>query len=198
MKNTKTVKRIKENITYTEYKKLMNSVRGNETIRKNTQSNLLRTFTILYYCGLRINELQELRIKNIRELIETGTTKILLPKTNTERKLYSTTDFKKELVKLFDLENENDLNKVVTKGSSKNKRDGINIVTFITMVNGYLKDILGNGYTSHSFRQGIITEMGSKGINIKLISKYIGHKNVETTLGYINPTDEDIVNCLVR
>jgi len=198
MKNTKTVKRIKENITYTEYKKLMNSVRGNENIRKNTQSNLLRTFTILYYCGLRVNELQELRIKNIRELLKTGTTKILLPKTHTERKLYCTDDFKKELVKLFDLENEDDLNKVITKGNSRNKRDGINIVTFIYMVNEHLKDILGNGYTSHSFRQGIITEMGSKGINVKLISKYIGHKNVETTLGYINPTDEDIVNCLVR
>lgn len=194
----KTTKRIKENITLTEYKKLMNSIRGNEAIRNNTQRNMLRTFTILYYCGLRVNELQELRIKNIRELIETGTTKILLPKTNTERKLYSTHDFKKELVKLFDFEIEHDLNRVITKGNSTYKKDGINTVTFISMVNQHLKEILGNGYTSHSFRQGIITEMGSKGINVKIISKYIGHKNVETTLGYINPTDNDIVKCLVR
>lgn len=194
----KVTKRIKENITHTEYKKLMNGIRGNEAIRNNTKSNLLRTCTILYYCGLRVNELQELRIKNIRELIETGTTKILLPKTNTERKLYITNDFRKELVKLFDLETEDDLNRVITKGNSKQKRDGINTITFISMVNEHLKEILGSGYTSHSFRQGIITEMGSKGINVKLISKYIGHRNVETTLGYIKPTDEDIVNCLVR
>ena len=192
------VKKIKENITLTEYKKLMNSTRGNENIRKNTQSNLLRTFTILYYCGLRVNELQELKIKNIKELIDIGTTKIILPKTKTERKLYSTDEFKKVLIKLFDFTIEEDENRIITKGSNKNKRSGINIVTFITMVNQHLKDILGNGFTSHSFRQGIITEMGSKGINVKIISKYIGHKNVETTFGYIKPTDDDIFNCLVR
>jgi len=61
-----------------------------------------------------------------------------------------------------------------------------------------MKEILGEGFTSHSFRQGLITEMGSKSINIKIISNFIGHKNVSTTLGYIKPTDDQIKNSLVR
>ncbi|RXJ98686.1 hypothetical protein CRV02_13120 [Arcobacter sp. CECT 8989] len=61
-----------------------------------------------------------------------------------------------------------------------------------------MKEILGEGFTSHSFRQGLITEMGSKSINIKIISNFIGHKNVSTTLGYIKPTDNQIKNSLVR
>jgi len=61
-----------------------------------------------------------------------------------------------------------------------------------------MKEILGEGFTSHSFRQGLITEMGNKSINIKIISNFIGHKNVSTTLGYIKPTDDQIKNSLVR
>ena len=42
----KDFKKIKENITEVEYKKLMSFTRGNETLRNNTKLNLLRTFTI--------------------------------------------------------------------------------------------------------------------------------------------------------
>ena len=58
MKNTRvathrqnSIKRQKENITAFEYQKLMNCVRGDENIRTNTKSNLMRTFCILYYTG---------------------------------------------------------------------------------------------------------------------------------------------------
>lgn len=61
-----------------------------------------------------------------------------------------------------------------------------------------MKEALGSGYTSHSFRQGLITEMGSKSINTKIISKFIGHADVKTTMMYINPTDDDIMNSLIR
>ena len=69
---------------------------------------------------------------------------------------------------------------------------------YIQQVNSKIKEILGKGFSSHSFRQGLITEMGSKSINIKIISQFVGHKNVSTTMGYIKPTDEQIINCLVR
>ena len=194
----KTAQRIKENITKLEYRKLTDSVRGSQSLRANSKSNLLRTFTILYYTGLRINEVQELRVKNIRELIQTSTTKLFLPKTQTERKLYLSKEFKKELTALFDLTKEDDLNRVITKGSNKNKRTGLHQICYIQTINDTMKNILGSGYTSHSFRQGLITEMGSKGINTKIISKFINHRDVKTTMRYINPTDEDIQNCMIR
>lgn len=195
---TKSIQKLKENITAVEYKKLMNGVRGNETIRANTKSNLLRTFCILYFTGLRLNELQDLRVSNIRELIENGTTKAILSKTNSERRLFLTDEFKKELTKLFDLNSEDDENRVITKGSNKNKKTGITDIVFIGMTNKIIQEILGSSFSSHCFRRGIITEMGSKSINTKIISKFIGHSSVKTTMGYINPTDTDIVNCLIR
>ena len=199
MKKTKTIKRIKESITQDEYKKLMNSVRGDDTIRKTTQQNLLRTFTILYFTGLRLNEIQQMKLSHIKELLELGSSKLLLPKTKSERKLFAGDEFKKQIVKLFTINDKTDLEvRVVTKGSVKSGRTGINHDVFIKQVNSKMKEILGNGYTSHSFRQGLITEMGSKQINTKIISKFIGHSDVNTTMRYINPTDEDLKGAMVR
>lgn len=121
MKQKKEIKRIKENITEAEYKKLMTFVRGNETFRENTKLNLLRTFTILYFTGLRLNEVQELKIIDIKNLLQNESIKINISKTSTERKLYLSNAFQKELIKIFDLKNENDDHKIITKGANKNK-----------------------------------------------------------------------------
>ena len=194
----KEFKKIKENITEVEYKKLMSFVRGNETLRLNTKQNLLRTFTILFFTGLRLNEVQELKIIDIKNLLENGNVKIDISKTSTQRKLYLTNSFQKELLKLFDFKIEDDDNRIISKGSNKNKKTSINKIVFIQQVNKIIKEILGEGFSSHSFRQGLITEMGSKSINIKIISQFVGHKNISTTMGYIKPTDEQIRDALVR
>jgi integrase len=179
-------------------KKLMSFVRGNETLRSNTKQNLLRTFTILFFTGLRLNEVQELKIIDIKNLLQNGNVKIDISKTSTQRKLYLTNSFQKELLKLFDFTNEDDENRIISKGSNKNKKTSINKIVFIQQVNKIIKEILGEGFSSHSFRQGLITEMGSKSINIKIISQFVGHKNISTTMGYIKPTDEQIRDALVR
>jgi integrase len=84
------LKRIKESINEVEYKKLINAVKGDESLRPNSKQNLLRTFTILYFTGLRLNELQEMKLSHIKELLENGETKLILPKTKSERKLFAT------------------------------------------------------------------------------------------------------------
>lgn len=199
MKKRKSFKKIKESITEVEYKKLLNGVRGDESLRSNTQQNLLRTFTILYFTGLRLNELQQMRLSHIKELLENGSTKLILPKTKSERKLFIGDVFKKQLLKLFIIDATTDLQRrVITKGSVESGRTGINHEIFIKQVNSKMKEILGDGYTSHSFRQGLITEMGAKQINTKIISKFIGHSDVKTTMRYITPTDDDLKNAMVR
>ncbi len=193
------LKRIKESITEVEYKKLINAVRGDESLRPNTKDNLLRVFTILYFTGLRLNELQELRLRHIKELLDNSETKLILPKTKSERKLFAGDEFKKQLKKLFVFDSDTDIQiKVISKGSSQSKKESIHPLTFIAQVNEVMKQILGSGYTSHSFRQGLITEMASKQINTKIISKFIGHSDIKTTMHYIKPTDDDIKGAMIR
>jgi len=150
MTKKKTVKRIKENIKETEYKKLIIFLNGDDSVRETTRLNLQRTFTLLYYTGMRLNELQDLRISHIKELIENEIVKVFLKKTNSERKLFLTDSFKKDLLKCFDLEIEEDDNRVIFKGSNKNRKTGIHHITYLQQVNKYMKYVLGDGYTSHS------------------------------------------------
>ena len=195
----KNIKRIKESITETEYKKLMNAVRGDEFLRQTSKTNLLRAFMLLYFTGLRLNEVQNLTLSNIKELLDLGQTKLILSKTSSERKLYAGEAFQKQLRRLFELDRVMDLDsRVIAKGSNKSKKEGISHDVFIKQVNAVIKSILGEGYTSHSFRQGLITEMGAKGVNVKIISQFIGHSDVKTTMRYIKPTDDDVRGAMVR
>ena len=193
----KVYKRIKESITKDEYRKLIHYTLNDPKIKETSRTNLICTFTILYYLGMRINELQELRLYHIQELLDTGATKLILPKTNSERKLFASREFKKELKPLFEEQLlDDDLQKrIITKKSSNS---AINPIVFIKQVNSKMKEVLGNGYTSHSFRQGLITQMASKQINVKIISKFIGHSDVKTTMRYIKPTDEDLKGAMIR
>ena len=191
-------KQIKESITKEEYKKLLHFTSNDINIKDNSKQNLLRTFTILYFTGLRLNELQQMKLQHIKELLENGVTKLILPKTKSERKLFASKEFKKELKTLFEQELLNNTNldkRIITKKSSLNP---INSDVFIKQVNSKMKEILGTGYTSHSFRQGLITQMASKQINTKIISKFIGHSDVKTTMHYIKPTDDDVKEAMIR
>ena len=79
-----------------------------------------------------------------------------------------------------------------------NVRSKLNNIGFTKDFNQFIQLVLGGNYSSHSFRKGIITEMGISGINPKIIQHFVSHKNISTTLNYINPTSDDIRNCLLR
>ena len=156
----------------------------------------MKIFSLLYYSGLRVNEITQIKYSHIEEIIKTGETVIISHKTKRERVLYFSDSAIKELVKYFTYDDSTLNHYCIT--SWGNPKKTFHEISLIQLVNKYMKQILGTGYTSHSFRQGLITEMGSKSINPKIIQSFIGHKNINTTLGYIKPTEEDIKRSLVR
>lgn len=191
------MKKIKESIGEKEYKKLMIYVRGVENLKPNTKQNFLRTFTILFYTGIRLNEVQKMQYSHIKELLDESQTIIPTTKKNKERKLFASENFKKELRKLFAFDKHTDFqDKVVQKKG--HPRSSIGSTTYIQAVNKIIHEALGNRFSSHSFRQGIITDMAERGINTKVISQFVGHSNIQTTLGYIKPTDSTIEKSLIR
>ena len=190
------IKRVKKSITEKEYKKLMAYTRGDEDIKTFNQKRFFKIFSILFYSGLRINEITQIKYSHIQEIVKTGETVIVSHKTKRERVLYFSETAIKELIKYFPYSQTELNNYCIT--SWGNPRKSFHEISLIQLVNKYMKLVLGAGYTSHSFRQGLITEMGSKSINPRIIQSFIGHKNINTTLGYIKPTEEDIKRSLVR
>lgn len=189
------MKKLKKSIQEKEFKTLMNFTQNNPTMRENTKQNLTRLFTLLYYTGMRINEVPTLTIKNIQEGIGNGELIVKAHKQNKERSVLLTTVAIKELKKLFESETDPEHKVIKVKA---NPFTTPSPVAFIARVNRVIQSVLGERYTSHSFRQGLITELGIKGINPKIIQTFIGHKNINTTMNYINPSETDIRNSLLR
>lgn len=190
-------KLIKESVCESEFEKLMAHVRGDLSIKENTKTNLLRTFSLLFYTGSRLNELIQLTNQDILEIFKSKELIIKTHKTKNERKIYFSDNAIKELKKVFkDIEKE-ELHFKIIRSKGKPYQSPHNI-TFIQQVNKYMKNVLGERFSSHSFRQGLITEMASKGINTKIIKEYIGHSDIKTTLRYVKPSKVDIKNSLVR
>jgi len=190
-----TNKRIKKSITEKEYKLLISHTKGDDSLKEFNRQRLVQIFCLLFYSGARINELSQIKYKHIYEIIETGETVIVTFKTKNERILYFSAKAIKELKKYFSSEEDSD-NYVIASWNDPKTR--LHEISLINLVNKYMKKVLGEGFTSHSFRQGLLSEMGSKSINPKIIQSFIGHSDVKTTLMYIKPTAEDVKMSLVR
>ena len=188
-------RRIKKSITEKEYKLLMSHTKGDDSLKEFNRKRFLMIFSLLYYSGVRINELSQIKYKHIKEIIQNGETIIVTYKTKNERILYFSDQARKEMKKYFDL-TEDENNYVIA--SWNNPKNRMHEISLISLVNKYMKKVLGEGFTSHSFRQGLLTEMGSRSINPKIIQSFIGHSDVKTTLRYIKPTAADVKMALVR
>lgn len=189
-------KKIKKSITEKEYRFLMNYTRGDESLKTFNRDRFLKIFSFLYFSGIRINEISQIKFKHIEEIFKKGETVIVTHKTKSERVLFFSENAIKEIRKYFDPSQNDEEDFVVCSwGNPKTK---LHDISLINLVNKYMKKILGEGFTSHSFRQGILTEMGAKSINPKIMQSFIGHSDVKTTLRYVKPTSNDVKASLVR
>ena len=189
------IKRIKDNITPKDFKHLINYLKADESIRVARKDRLLKAFYLLYYTGLRVNELQQLNQKMIVELLENRKLKVIAHKQKVEKYIYVSEEGGKALSKIFGSLEEN-VNYVFTS-----ERTGINsqlaVNSMIRDINSYLHLVfLNKNVTSHSFRQTLITELASKNVNTKVIQSLIGHKSINSTYRYIKPSESDLINSL--
>ena len=189
-------KKIKKSIIEKEYRFLMSYTRGDESLKSFNQDRFLKIFSFLFFSGIRINEISQIKFKHIEEIFKKGETVIVTHKTKSERVLFFSENAIKEIRKYFDPSQNDEEDFVVCSwGNPKTK---LHDISLINLVNKYMKKILGEGFTSHSFRQGILTEMGAKSINPKIMQSFIGHSDVKTTLRYVKPTSNDVKASLVR
>jgi len=186
------IKRIRKPILENEYTTLMNYIKHNEKMRDNTKGNFLRLFSLLYYTGMRISEVLPLKIGDVQEAIQKGTLIVEVSKQHKEREIYLTPKAIKELKKYF-LNGSPEHKVIQPRGNPTNS---VSTKGYTIVVNRTIKEILGDRYSSHSFRSGIITKLALSQISAKIVQNFIGHKNIQTTLNYIKPTESDIRNAI--
>ena len=190
----KNTKRNSKPILNQQYKILKSYINGMETFQ-TTKTKFLRSIEILFFGGMRISEILDIRIKSIKEAIDIGELSIYVKKQNIIRHIPLSDKSVKILKKLIDGETDMDGYFIHKRNCVRGR---LNSNGFTKEFNDLIQTVLGENYSSHSFRKGIITEMGTNGINPKIIQHFISHKNIATTLDYITPTSFDIRNALLR
>jgi len=191
-------KRIKESIGEAEFKRLVSFTKGDEDIKPFTRDRFLRIYTLLYYTGMRINEISQLQVSHLKEILSSGEVKIVTHKQKMERKLFFSDEAVKDIKRVFkeDLFLPEDVRLIRKRNAPYSS---LNPVNLIATVNKHMQRALGKkSFTSHCFRQGLITEYASKGVNIRIIQEFIGHRDTRTTMRYIRPTEQDIRRSLIR
>jgi len=189
------MKRVRHSVGSAEYQKLVTHTMSDTSLQEHNRIKLLRVFGVLYYTGIRVNEISLITIGKLKEIIAEQGGVIETTKTQKERKIFISADAAKKLNKLI---KDEDNNAALLIPSWNRKTTPMHPISLISLVNGYMKKVLGAGYTSHSFRQGIITDMLSSQVATKVVQEFIGHANAATTLRYDRPTDARIKNSLVR
>lgn len=177
-----------------QYKILKSYINGLETFQ-TTKTKWIRALEILYMTGMRVTEILNLKIIDIKNAIEKNELSVFIQKQQIIRHIPLSEKSVKLLKKLIENES-NPENYLFHKRN--NPKSHLNPNSFTKEFNDLIQSVLGDNYSSHSFRKGIITEMGISGINPKIIQHFIAHKNVSTTLNYIKPTSDDIRNALLR
>ena len=156
-------------------------------VKNSVHSKLLRAYTILHHTGMRASELLQLDSEMILDAMETG--KFSLDnstKTKKTRLIMLSKTGIAEFKELFGME----LNRDEYEKIFKSTAGGL-----IRLLNTHIKENLGGLYSSHSYRQGYITDL-LKVAPASRVSKLVGHCNVQTTLRYDYSSESDMLDVL--
>jgi len=150
---------------------------------------LIRAFTLLYLTGCRVSEISRFTSKDIAQMIEhneyslTNATKTKTPRLITFDESRIQVEFLKKILPRDErayLFNRN--------GS----QEAMSVESLKQLINRFIHNVLGELYSSHSFRTGYITTAHSVGLSLEHIRQDIGHANISTTARYARVTNEEI------
>ena len=156
----------------------------------------LTVFRFIYACGLRIGEAVQLEVGDLRIK---GRARIRLAKGNKDREVPVPPAIWRELQEFW-LTHRHP--KFVFPGVGRTWRDGVSaLATLATapepMCVGSIQRCmrlavvaarLPKGTVVHTLRHSYATHMLDEGVSIRLISAYLGHASIETTLIYLHLT----------
>ena len=174
LKSLKPEEKLPEAITEEYFKKYID-----EMIQFIFDNNALKVKTMLwfmFYTGLRKSEVYNLKRADFN--LKERTVKVYQQKTKNERITFYTEEVKKLLEFYFSTEAEEE-------GAFNLGKGGIEYI-FLVM-KPYFKDVKLN---PHIFRSSYATMLLKKGVDVTIVQKLLGHKNINSTLKYLKTNNE--------
>jgi integrase/recombinase XerC len=186
MKSPKLQKSLPRAVNENNVLKILDSIRY---FRKNDWE-IKRDFallTLIYCCGLRINEAINLTDKNF---IQKDKIKIM-GKGKKERIIYML-PYAIKLIDIYKNSCPYDVETFIFYGSRGKKYQATIFQKLIQNIRNLLN--LDNNITPHAFRHSFATELLSNGADLRIIQELLGHKSLKTTQIYTHIDSKRIID----
>ena len=167
-----------------------------------THEKLVKAYTLLFHTGCRVSELLQLEKGDIQSIIDRGLFSLdNSTKTGKPRLVLISEKGVEEVKELWEMEiipGIDNMKEKIFKGRANRAFGKTGISGFTKLINRHLKIALESDlYSSHSFRQGLISDLLNDGkVPLSTVSGIIGHANISTTLRYHRPTREEKENSI--
>jgi len=180
--------RAKKPIQKKEFERLIQASKRSLRIKSTTKVKLQRAFTLLYLSGCRISEIVNFTTSDLKQFVVHNEFS-LTNDTKTKRSRLITLDEHKIQAKMLqDILPQQEGYLFVRNNSSKPMRAD----SLMLLLNRFIHSVLGDLYSTHSFRQGYITTQHQVGMSLEFIREDVGHANIATTARYATVTPKDI------
>ncbi len=164
------------------------SIEEIESVIKSIENIKHKSIVILMYsCGLRVSELISLKIVDI----DSKNHKINIR--NSKGKIDRIVMLDEFVLKtLRNYWQSYKTNKYLFEGQ---KGDKYSVTSVQNIVKKTVKKLgINKRISSHSLRHSCLTQLIKNGVDLRTVQKIAGHKNINTTAGYIKIIDSDILN----
>ncbi|MDQ7067767.1 MAG: site-specific integrase [Sulfurimonas sp.] len=188
MARPKGTTRAKKPIMKKEFERLLRAVNSSLDLQSTTKMKFTRAFTLLYLTGCRISEIAKLHSNDVQKMIDENEYS-LTNATKTKATRLISFDANKEQIEF--------LKKILPLNNGclferNNSKEAMNVESLKFMMNKFIQKVLGELYSTHSFRAGYITVAHQVGHSLQHIKQDIGHKSIATTARYATVTSDEI------
>lgn len=180
--------RAKKPIMKKEFDRLIKAVKMNTEIKSPTKLKLTRAFTLLYLTGCRAGEIVNFTREDLEQMISDNEYSLT---NDTKTKTPRLISFDEQQVQITMLKQLLPMSGTYLFAKNGSDRPMTSSALKLLM-NSFIHNILGELYSSHSFRAGYITAAHQQGLSLEHIRTDIGHTSIATTARYTTVTHEEI------
>jgi integrase/recombinase XerD len=178
-------------ISNPEFKRLIEVTQRDKALQRNTRLKMIRAFTLLRLSACRVSEIIEFSVADIDRITRTGSISLNNQNKTKKPRLLRFNQNGITMLRSLDISDTNGA--LFYKNASSSN---MSVAVFTRELNKQIKKVLGDLYTSHSFRAGLITDILQATGNIKIAQAVAGHSSYKTTLEYIKASNEQIYEAI--
>lgn len=161
-----------------------------------TRQHAVRNRTMLlmtHWAGMRVGEVSALRYCDVLNGDGSVRSEINLSSGQTKgsqgRTVFLSAKLRKELSSYVMLHTADDMFRALFY-TQKNPKRGFTANTLAQHFLHLYRNVGLDGASSHSGRRSFATALSSKGVGVRVLMRAMGHRNISTTIGYVDASDD--------